>query len=110
MSPPQSYTHRLRSNAMGTPNQPSRSPEEKLERHGGGQAGYEWSQCHNCTHRHEGSPTCDAFGDRHIPMSILKNDFDHRENHPDDNGLTWEPEDEDAVHPFEEWSGAHGGT
>jgi len=47
-------------------------------------------QCSFCTRLHDesspGNPTCDAFPDG-IPQEILLNELDHREPHPDDNGL-----------------------
>lgn len=78
----------------------------RADRFGAGEGGYEHSQCGNCAHW-TGKRTCEAFGDREIPFEILANEFDHRENHPDDNGLTWTPEDDGATHPFIEWAGVH---
>lgn len=79
---------------------------DRGERFSSGEEGYEFSQCDACEH-FNGQARCDAFDDRTIPMAILKNDFDHRQNHPDDNGRTWTPERDEDVHPYEKWEGAH---
>lgn len=60
---------------------------------------WQLSQCLTCAHW-EGNRTCSAF-DGHIPLSILENSFDHREEHPKDNGKTWTPDSDDVEHPMD---------
>lgn len=52
-----------------------------------------FSQCNNCKHRIK-AKQCFAF--KEIPSIILANKFDHTEPYIDDNGIQFEPiEDED---------------
>jgi hypothetical protein len=47
------------------------------------------SQCDICKHRREGW-TCQAFPDG-IPEQIQNNEHDHRQPYPGDNGIQFEP-------------------
>lgn len=85
----------------------SNIPMERAGRFGTPEGGYEVSQCQFCAH-YQGDRRCAAFGSTEIPIEILENSFDHRQNHPGDNGLAYEPEGDEAEHPWETWSGAHG--
>ncbi len=38
-----------------------------------------------------GRPLCDAFPKTGIPREITFGGYDHREPHPDDNGIRFEP-------------------
>lgn len=51
-------------------------------------------QCADCRH-YRGSLKCDAFPE-HIPEPILLCQHDHREPYPGDNGIRFEPIDDDA--------------
>ncbi|ADQ14478.1 hypothetical protein [Halanaerobium hydrogeniformans] len=42
--------------------------------------------CFKCIRVYKNGFTCDAFSEG-IPREILNGSFDHRKNHPDDNGL-----------------------
>jgi hypothetical protein len=60
-------------------------------------------QCFECGHWH-GDSTCDAFEGR-IPVEIVLSRFDHRNAHPQDNGLRYfykGENEEDACDPFTE--------
>ena len=54
----------------------------------------DWSQpiCNRCRHC-RGYGKCAAFPDR-IPDAILNGEHDHREPYPGDNGIRFEPRDE----------------
>jgi len=82
-------------------------PEDRAGRFGTPPGGYEASQCQTCQH-YEGDRRCAAFEDQEIPIEILDNQFDHRQEHRGDNGATWTPTGSDAEHPHEAWKGAHG--
>jgi hypothetical protein len=50
-------------------------------------------QCAYCKHYDsdaKNKPSCAAFVGR-IPVEIIRGDFDHSDNHPNDNGLTFSP-------------------
>jgi hypothetical protein len=52
-------------------------------------------QCPNCKHLSEGENlSCDAFP-AGIPQEILTGEFDHTNEYPGDNGIRFEPIDED---------------
>ncbi len=53
------------------------------------------SQCAHCRHWREGAK-CSAFP-RGIPLSILTNDSDHRKPYPGDNGIRFDPVDDEAA-------------
>ena len=53
------------------------------------------AQCSVCRH-HRGNATCTAFPAR-IPKSILTNDHDHRKPYTGDNGIRFEPVDDEAA-------------
>ncbi len=48
--------------------------------------------CRRCKHLHENELTCDAFP-QYIPPEIWDGHFDHRNAHPDDNGIRFESKD-----------------
>lgn len=56
-----------------------------------------YTLCATCVHLHRDrldATTCDAFPDG-IPTEIIESRFDHREPYPGDNGIQFEPiEDE----------------
>jgi hypothetical protein len=50
-------------------------------------------QCGSCVHFDRANMAgnfCDAFPDG-IPEEITRNEFDHRNPHPDDNGIRYTP-------------------
>jgi hypothetical protein len=64
-------------------------------------------QCATCRHLYSrdgsGDRHCDAFPKgRGIPDIILRNDHDHRDEYPGDNGVRWEPATHRSVHPLDE--------
>jgi hypothetical protein len=53
------------------------------------------TQCIYCTRFQPGNPqgpTCTAFPSG-IPEPIIQNEFDHRQPHPDDNGMQFDAVD-----------------
>jgi len=59
-------------------------------------------QCWTCKH-HRGKGRCAAFPEfPGIPQDIYEMEFDHRQPHPQDNGIRWEPKVSGTVHPFDE--------
>lgn len=55
-------------------------------------------QCGKCKHFNRGNMaenTCNAFPNG-IPEEIIRNEFDHRKPHPQDNGIQFEPIEESA--------------
>jgi len=46
--------------------------------------------CIDCIHLHNDEMTCAAFEDG-IPIFIISGDFDHRNPHPGDGGIQYEP-------------------
>jgi hypothetical protein len=38
-----------------------------------------------------------------VPIAILENRFDHRHEHPDDNGTTWTPGHDGTEHAVDRW-------
>jgi hypothetical protein len=56
--------------------------------------------CVYCLHLARPSLTCTAFPEG-IPDEIIKNEFDHREPHPGDRGIQWEP---DPERPMPAWA------
>lgn len=52
-------------------------------------------QCANCTQRHAGGLTCNAYPGG-IPVSILTNERDHRRPQPGDMGILFTPRDAEA--------------
>lgn len=56
-----------------------------------------YPHCLFCKHFEKGgAPSCDAFPDG-IPERILRNKHDHRKPYPNDNGVTFEPVDDEAA-------------
>ena len=57
--------------------------------------------CASCTHLvlNDGDYTCAAFPDG-IPDEIIKNEHDHRQPFPGDNGVRFEPLRENFYDPF----------
>lgn len=56
------------------------------------------SQCLKCRHLErpiQGPGRCSAFPEA-IPAEIMFNDFDHRKPYPNDNGIRFEPREEEA--------------
>jgi hypothetical protein len=76
-------------------------PEGRADRFGSSFSAARFSQCLSCAHW-EGNAECAAFDEMKVPGEIRANQFDHRETHPDDNGLTYAPEDDDAGHPMDQ--------
>lgn len=55
------------------------------------------AQCNRCKRlRSTADRTCDAFPDG-IPDAIWRAECDHRKAYPGDNGVTFEPVDDDAA-------------
>lgn len=53
-------------------------------------------QCTRCRHARATAPrTCAAFPDG-IPLPIWRNEHDHRESYPGDNGIRFEPIEKDG--------------
>jgi len=52
------------------------------------------NQCNSCIH-YQGPFSCDAFPEE-IPDDIFTGLFDHTKPYPGDNGIRWEPIDEQA--------------
>ena len=53
--------------------------------------------CATCKHFRddvEDENVCEAFPDG-IPEEIITDEFDHREPHPDDNGIQYEPREQE---------------
>ncbi len=66
----------------------------------------EWS-CLLCKHLHDVKPnkdarSCDAFPDI-IPWCIVTGDCDHRESYPGDNGIRFEPIDQNEDKELERY-------
>lgn len=49
------------------------------------------ARCPTCT-RYRGDMTCAAFPEE-IPTEIATGEFDHKNPHPDDQGIQWDPEE-----------------
>ena len=62
-------------------------PKDREDRWVWGEGDLEWSQCVSC--KHKTGLTCKAFPEG-IPKEMLRNQFDHRNPHPDDNGIRFE--------------------
>lgn len=64
---------------------------------------YDPRQCRTCKHWTQGRLTCQAFpvypG---IPKEIFEGKFDHRQPHPGDHGIQWEPREPGVHHPLDE--------
>ncbi len=59
-------------------------------------------QCLRCKHYKAGI-RCAAFPELPgIPPAILDMKFDHRQPHPGDRGIRWEPREPGVKHPMEE--------
>lgn len=53
--------------------------------------------CLTCVHFHQDNEmalTCDAFPDG-IPQPIVRSEHDHREPYPGDNGIQYEPKEDE---------------
>ena len=65
------------------------------------------AQCNYCRHFHfavKGPASCAAFPDG-VPREIRGNEFDHRLEYPGDQGIRFEPIDEDRLERFEKLMG-----
>ena len=71
--------------------------EDRADRFGAPFSAAQFSQCLSCLHW-EGDGERKAFDDMQVPIEIRANQFDHRDPHPDDNGLTYRSEDDDTGH------------
>lgn len=61
------------------------------------------SQCNLCKRNH-GNGTCDAFPVQ-IPYTIETNRIDHRIRYPGDNGMTFDPSNEEALKTMDQMFG-----
>ena len=55
------------------------------------------AQCYDCKHFHVDDTTCDAFPVK-IPIDIKRNIFDHHLPYEGDNGIQFEPWDNETDH------------
>lgn len=59
-------------------------------------------QCRRCVHLNtEQNYRCSAFPDG-IPADILQMQHDHRQPHPGDQNIRWEPKEPGTLHPLDE--------